>query len=285
MQDERFSPGNCEDLDYALRILTSGYRNILCKNSFILHFGGKSFGKNREKYAAILRNNTQKLKEKWGFEVGYYTYSRQELTSLINEPVEKPIHLLDIGCGCGALMAQVKSIYPNAEVYGVELIPEVARIASCIGTVLCGDVEKIDFPWIEEFFDYIIMGDVLEHLMIPDNLLIKLRRYLKADGHMIVSMPNVKHYSVLLPLLWRDEFTYSDAGILDRTHVKMYTGLEIQRLMIRSGYKIEELGYTVVGKPNEKEDAIIDALNSLMDIPARDSFLAYQYVLKASKSD
>ena len=34
--DERFSPGNYEDTDYCLRAVNAGYRNILCKNSFII---------------------------------------------------------------------------------------------------------------------------------------------------------------------------------------------------------------------------------------------------------
>ena len=125
------------------------------------------------------------------------------------------------------------------------------------------------------------MGDVLEHLMTPEKLLNRLRKYLKPDGHIIVSMPNVKHYSVMLPLLQRDEFSYSDAGILDRTHVKMYTGVEIQKLLLRCGYGIETLGYTVMGKPDEDEEKMIDMLNSLMERPARESFLAYQYILRA----
>ena len=52
--DERFSPGNSEDLDYGLRIIQSGYRNVLCKNSFILHFGSRSFKKDSGEYAALL---------------------------------------------------------------------------------------------------------------------------------------------------------------------------------------------------------------------------------------
>ncbi len=283
MLDERFSPGNSEDLDYGLRVLMSGYRNVLCKNSFIVHFGSKSFGKDLEKYAVAVHDNFQKLNEKWGFDVGYYSFWREELISLIEEPMEKNMRLLDIGCGCGALMARVRSVYPNMEVYGVEMVPEVARFASCMGTVLCGDVEALNFPWEEDFFDYIVMGDVLEHLMTPEKLLMRLRKHLKTDGHIIVSIPNMKHYSVMIPLLKSDEFSYSDAGILDKTHVKMYTGVEIQKLLLRCGYKIECLNYTMVGKPDEKEDAIIDLLNSLMEIPSRESFLAYQYILKASK--
>ena len=43
MLDERFSPGSFEDNDICLRISLAGYRNVLCKNSFIIHWGRKFF--------------------------------------------------------------------------------------------------------------------------------------------------------------------------------------------------------------------------------------------------
>lgn len=120
--------------------------------------------------------------------------------------------------------------------------------------------------------------------MNPEAVLKRLGKHLKSSGHIILSMPNVKHYSVLLPLLLRDEFPYTDSGILDRTHVKLYTGTEIQKLVLRSGYEIEMIEGISYDGPNEKEEALIDTLNMFMDAPCKNSFLAYQYILKAKKS-
>lgn len=281
--DERFSPGNYEDNDYGLRVFMAGYRNVLCKNSFILHFGNVSFKNNSMDLKGISSENCQKLNEKWGFNVAYYTYPRWELIQLIDEAMDAKLHVLDVGCGCGALMGGVKGIYPKAEVYGIELVSKVAEIASRMGKVVCGNVEKLELPWEKEYFDYIIMGDILEHLMKPEKVLMKLGKYLKKGGYIIVSIPNVKHYSVLIPLLRQDIFSYKDAGILDRTHVKLYTGTEIQRLIVQCGYEIETIDAIGEELPGEEEEAFIDRLCSLMEIPDKLSFLAYQYILKAVK--
>lgn len=280
--DERFSPGNYEDDDYSLRVLKAGYRNILCKNSFIVHFGNISFKSNSMDLTGISLRNRQIFNDIWGFYAEYYQSPRQELIQLMEE-TEEPIHVLDIGCGCGALMGKVKSMYPGSEVYGIEIVPQVAEIASHMGTVLCGDIESLEFPWEEGYFDYITMGDVLEHLMDPGKVLRKLRKYLKEDGHIIVSMPNVKHFSVILPLLQRDVFPYEDAGILDKTHVKLYTGTEIRKLITGSGYEIEIMNAFGTVKPDEKEEALIELLASFMDKPDKGSFITYQYILKAVK--
>ena len=180
--DERFSPGNYEDNDYSLRVITAGFRNILCKNSFIVHFGNVSFRKNTTDLENILSINRQKINEKWGFNIDYYVYPRQELVQLIQETTEMPLRILDVGCGCGALMARVKGLYPKSEVWGIELVPEIAEIASHMGKILCGDVEKMELPWKKEYFDYVIMGDVLEHLMDPEIVLKRLQKYLKQGG-------------------------------------------------------------------------------------------------------
>ena len=281
--DEKFSLDEYGARDFGLRVLAAGYKNILCKNSFIIHFGTEFSEEKTAEYKNILLDNRSKLNEKWGFDVNYYLYPRQELAMLVEESTEKPLKILDIGCGCGALIGYLKGIYPNAEVFGIELNPEVAKIASAMGSVVCGDVEEKDFAWEKEYFDYIIMGDVLEHLMTPENVLTRLYKCLKTGGHIIVSMPNVKHYSVLIPLLCHDIFPYSDAGILDRTHVKMYTGVEIHNLLTRTGYEIETVNCTKFGQPNRKDDEIIDMLTSFMKQPSKESFLAYQYIFKAVK--
>lgn len=279
--DERFTPGNFEDNDYGLRVLQAGYKNVLCRNSFIIHFGSKTFKKSANTYNDIMQVNAGKFKEKWDIDPRYYFYPRRELVNLIEEPTEKEMNILDIGCGCGAMLGYIKGLYPNTTAYGVEIVEKAAGFAKHMADVVCGDIETLDFPWEDEFFDYIIMGDVLEHLRRPDIVLKRLHKHVKKGGHIIVSMPNVKHYSVILPLLFNDEFTYSDAGILDTTHLKMYTGLEIRKLIEESAFKIKVWGYTNMGEPKGQAAQTLEKLLELTGSTNKDQYLAYQYVLKA----
>ena len=72
--DERFSPGNFEDDDYSLRILQLGYDLLVCRDTFIHHFGHASFLKGnsqqeveerRRRTAALLERNRALFMEKW----------------------------------------------------------------------------------------------------------------------------------------------------------------------------------------------------------------------------
>lgn len=281
--DELFSPGNYEDNDFGLRVLKAGYKNILCRNSFIVHFGSKSFGQNVFSYNKLLFTNSKKFKSKWNIDPKYFFHPRSELATLVREDTAAPLTILDIGCGGGALIAYLKGQYPNATTHGVELVPEAADIAKYFANVLCDNVECMEFPWPEDYFDYIILGDVLEHLHEPENVLKKLHKHLKPTGQIIVSVPNVKHFSVMQPLIVSDRFSYTDAGILDRTHLKMYTGTELIDLVTTCGYSITEGGHTENGQPNEKEQQLINTLITFSESKDPTDYLAYQYVIKARK--
>jgi 2-polyprenyl-3-methyl-5-hydroxy-6-metoxy-1,4-benzoquinol methylase len=71
-------------------------------------------------------------------------------------------------------------------------------------------------------YDLILLLDVLEHIIDPTNALRNIAQRLNAGGHVIVSVPNIAHLGVSIPLLFQRRFVYRDAGILDRTHVKFF---------------------------------------------------------------
>ena len=281
--DERFFPGNNEDVDLGLRIIKAGYRNVLCKNSFILHFGSKTFEKDMEGFKATAKRNRKKINEKWGFDIDYQLHPKTMLIDLIEVSMENPICILDVGCGCGASMGYIRGRYPNAKTYGIERDPEMAEIASRMGEVLCGDVEKIKLPWGPEYFDYILLGDMLEHLKEPEETLKKLRIYLKPDGHIILDALNVKHYSVIIPLLEQDVFSYSDMGILQKTHTRMYTGEELKNIVMRSGYEMEKLNGIIMERPENQKAQLIKDIACVMGGIENERFLIYLYCLRAKK--
>ena len=127
-----------------------------------------------------------------------------------------------------------------------------------------------------------VFGDVLEHLDDPQTVLVRLSRHLKQGGHIIVSMPNIKHYSVMIPLLLEDKFHYEEEGILDKTHRKLYTGREIAELIVRSGYQVEKMEGITRGETAEQRRKLEEFLSG-MKLPDIQNFFHYQYLVKAVK--
>lgn len=284
--DTGFGKGNYEDNDLCFRILSSGYELHLCRNSFIYHFGSMGFKQNpMEEYAALLNENRAKFKEKWGFDPNYYSFVRTDVIGMIPSDSTDSIRVLELGCGAGATLAHIKYLYPEASVHGIELDRQIASLGAQYFDIVQGNVETDEFRYGEHSFDYIICADVLEHLFDVDKVLQKIKRYLKDDGYLIASIPNIRHVSVLLPLLM-GEFRYRDAGILDRTHVRFFTLNSIHELMQNNGFAIESVVKTVVDIRNDIEKSetdkkLYDALVSVLGSEFEAQSNAYQYIIRA----
>lgn len=76
--DDLYSPGQFEDCDLGVRLWQQGYQNILCHNSFIYHFGGGA-GQNRLIWREQYQKNKEKFRDKWGFDITYYSHIRTEI--------------------------------------------------------------------------------------------------------------------------------------------------------------------------------------------------------------
>jgi 2-polyprenyl-3-methyl-5-hydroxy-6-metoxy-1,4-benzoquinol methylase len=171
----------------------------------------------------------------------YFEHTRPELRALVPIGARR---VLDVGCGGGALGAALKAERPGCEVVGLEGFPEAAaRARARLDDVLCLDLDSLDaLPADAGKFDAMVFGDVLEHLLDPVRLLRTLLPALSHDGVLVLSIPNVKHWTVLYPLLVKDRWTYEDAGLLDRTHVHLFTGGTAAHMLSELGLDLVHLG-------------------------------------------
>ncbi len=216
---------------------------------------------------------------KWDVRLNYSMFSRPEILALITDPTDTPLKVLDVGCACGASLLSIKNKFPASEPHGIELDPGSWSIASKLFPVTQGNVEQdLDYP--KEYFDYIIFGDVLEHLNQPEAVLVNMKRYLKPGGMILASIPNIMHISVIGDLL-NGAFTYQDSGILDRTHLRFFTKGEIIKMFSRAGYEILDTGNTRVWVSDDQMH-LINKLCAL-STSETDAFLAYQYLVKAKR--
>ena len=150
----------------------------------------------------------------------YYSRSRREIRSL--QP-SRASRILEVGPGAGFTLMWLKSIYPAATTCGVELNPALeADLQEHADVAIIGDIDHL-ISRVASKFDLILLLDVLEHVPDPTRTLQAITRNLLMDGgRVIVSVPNIAHLSVTLPLLFQRRFEYADSGILERTHLKFF---------------------------------------------------------------
>lgn len=201
----------------------------------------------------------------------------------IKEASDKSFNVLEVGCDCGATLLEIHNRFPESSVYGVEINAVSANIASHIANIKVGNIEESVDLWNNIKFDYIIFGDVLEHLHNPDKVVKECLSILNSNGKIISSIPNLMHYSVLYKLI-NGNFTYTDTGLLDRTHIHFFTYNEIINMFENNGYKIiSAKGISNINKNSKQIKDFIDAITELSNHEQREFFEVYQYVTVSQK--
>ena len=99
--------------------------------------------------------------------------------------------VLDIGCGRGYLLQSLKQ--KGCEVFGVEANQNSVDICHNLGLIVFhGNLEEAHYP--DNFFDTVVLSQVLEHLPSPQKTLREIWRILKSGGNLFIYTPNPKGY-------------------------------------------------------------------------------------------
>ncbi|HLC40447.1 MAG TPA: glycosyltransferase, partial [Methylomirabilota bacterium] len=213
----------------------------------------------------------------------YFEFARPEVAALVPQDARR---ILDVGCGSGALGAALKQ-RDGVEVVGIESNPEAAELGQArLDRVIVADLDSVaEIPVPLQHFDCIVCADVLEHLLDPERVLSVLLRYLKPDGTLVMSIPNIRNEEILVDLLVNGRWRYQPAGILDATHLRFFTLQEIQELLGRLGLQAEGIQASV-SKPSPALATLASTVERLGGDRGR--FLqesrVIQYIFRARRS-
>ncbi len=152
----------------------------------------------------------------------YFATARTEIEPHLPARVAR---MLDLGCGEGATTAFVKGKRDVAWAGGIEIMPDAGKAAEAVcDRVWVGNIETMhpDDEIAPRSLDLILCLDVLEHLADPWSVVQRLSPLLAPGGRLIVSVPNIRNWKFIWRLLTRADFNYTQAGLLDRTHLRFF---------------------------------------------------------------
>ncbi|MEN6551801.1 MAG: class I SAM-dependent methyltransferase [Methanobacterium sp.] len=179
---------------------------------------------------------------KYGFFSTYEYGVHQKIVDYVGQGKK----VLDVGCAEGNLSQKMQE--NGCEVVGVELDERSAQMAQkYCHRIIIGDVEFIELN--EEYkyyFDFILFADVLEHLRDPSHVLCKFKNYLKDDGKIIISLPNIANWRMRLNLLFGN-FEYEESGLLDKSHLRFYNLKGVKKLLKDVDLELIELDVSLNG--------------------------------------
>ena len=162
--------------------------------------------------------------------------------AIIARAIGRNKSVLDIGCNKGYL----KAMSSQGNVFwGIDVDSKQLAHAKKAGYEKVFRLDLNDFQSFKENkkFSVIIFADVLEHLLQPKECCSYFVKNNLADGgRVIISLPNVANLKVRIGLLL-GRFDYTETGILDRTHLHLYTLKSGSHLVKSSGLEIERVRY------------------------------------------
>lgn len=133
--------------------------------------------------------------------------------------------VLDIGAGGGGMGRAILPEGP-AELVAVEIDPRAqAGLRQVYGEVF-DSIEALH----GRQFDTVLLLDVLEHMSDPFGFLQQVQGLLSPGGRIVISVPNVAHWSVRFSLFFFGRFEYRSRGILDRTHLQFFSRRRFKEL-------------------------------------------------------
>lgn len=215
------------------------------------------------------------------------TVDLNERTSLsvLAGHVRAQAHILDLGCGSGALGAFLAE-HKQCVCDGVTLSQEEARHAAPFYRhVHVADLEDCDLDQLfgEARYDYIVCADVLEHLRQPERILAACRKRLTPEGRLLISVPNAG-YSGLVAELLHGEFRYREEGLLDRTHLRFFTRRSLSRFLAEQGWQVDDIDTIERALPESEFRVAYDSLPPAVarHLLATPDALAYQFIASAA---
>jgi 2-polyprenyl-3-methyl-5-hydroxy-6-metoxy-1,4-benzoquinol methylase len=181
--------------------------------------------------------------------INYYEETRSDVLQFVPDNIKS---LLDIGCARGNFGASIRGKI-GCRVVGVELNPyEAQKAKGHLDHIIVGDILTTE---IDEKFDCITCLDILEHVSDFDKFLLKINSLLHRNGYLLISIPNVGHWSIIEDLL-AGRWDYAPAGILCISHLRFFTKKTIQSLLEGAGLKILLIEEQITHIPEHLEKSL-----------------------------
>lgn len=172
----------------------------------------------------------------------YYSNARLEILPLLTKKYK---YCLDVGCGFAATSSLLLEQKKAEKADGIEVVPEAASLAEKkLSKVYSCDLSFAPSPLEKEKYDLVLCLDVLEHMVDPWAALKKIHAAMAPGADLIISLPNVRNFRVVLPLLLLGRWRYEESGLLDSTHLRFFTRESALELVRTAGFQIERVETT-----------------------------------------
>jgi glycosyltransferase involved in cell wall biosynthesis len=168
--------------------------------------------------------------------------SHYEVLKLLN--ARDNLNILEIGYGDGLLLKNLQA-KNNIVCFGMNEPAKESQETynKYIRTYLQDGLPE--YPEHYGKYDFVLLLDIIEHLLSYQNVLENASKYLKKDGILILSVPNFVNIYVRLNILI-GRIPFDERGLFDKNHIRIFTLGNARKLIKKFNYSIEKTFYTPI---------------------------------------
>ncbi len=183
----------------------------------------------------------------------------------ILEIIGKNKTILEVGSSTGYMTKSLKQSGCIVDVVEVDkkAVNETQRYAR---KIISNSIEdpSVTSKTLDQY-DFIVMADVIEHLVDPKQALKNLFKIASSKTKLLISTPNIAGWPMRKQLFFKGDFEYQESGLLDETHLHFFTVASLPKLLKENNWKVEDLIGTVV---------ILPFIEKIKKMPLLGNFLA-----------
>lgn len=162
----------------------------------------------------------------------------------------QPLTALDLGCGLGFGSKNLKGVFPEVRVVGVDITDSVKEDFQINSASEFIHIDGATLPFRNDFFDVVLVNDVIEHVADTDSLIKEISRVLAPNGTLLLSTPNMAAWFNRMSLLFGYQLFFSEVSyekIFGRPgsdvvgHLRLFTQSALVQFLAHHGFHVSNL--------------------------------------------
>lgn len=151
---------------------------------------------------------------------------------------------LDVGCASGYMVSEISKVFPHAKYFGVDIYDKAIAYAKKVYPHIKFKIASADkLPFKDQSFDLVLFYETIEHVEEPDKCLQEIKRVLKKEGKLILTMDSGNLLFRMVWLVWEN----TKGKIWKGAHLHPFHHQQLEKIIKDSGFKINNKIFSFLG--------------------------------------
>lgn len=151
---------------------------------------------------------------------------------------------LDVGCASGFMVSEISKFFPKAKYFGIDVYDKAITAAKKNYPRIEFSVASADkLPFKDSSLDLILFYETIEHVENPLRCLEEIKRVLKKNGTLILTMDSGSLLFRVVWLIWEN----TKGRVWKKAHLHPFHHQELEALIKKVGFRIKRKIFSFLG--------------------------------------